>query len=60
MHYLWYTFYLKIPDLITTKNFFGGGVGGGRPPPPPHSSHSGDAPEIMYLSVSIHLVSIFD
>ena len=35
MHYLQYTFYLKIPDLIaTTKLLGGGGEGDGAPPGP--------------------------
>ena len=34
MHYLQYTFYLKIPDLIATKKSLGGGEAGS----------SGDAP----------------
>ena len=39
MHYLWYTFYLKMPDLIKTTKLLGGGGGDGSeagvPPPAP-------------------------
>ena len=39
MHYLYYTFCLKIPDLIATTKLLGGG-GDWSPPSPP----SGDIP----------------
>ena len=42
MHYLYYTFYLKMLDLIATTKLLGGNWSPPSPPPPPPPS--GDIP----------------
>ena len=50
MHYLWYTFYLKIPDFIATAKLLGAGA-----PLPPN----GDAPASLQPSGNVLIESYY-